>query len=234
MFAIEVRIGQSHEIECADQSPKWKFSINDVWHLCLTWAKFIQFPNFLCSNNKGQNSQKEKKNVQEKGWQQRLSGAYVNSHFGFMKGNKKDGGKRKRAMALFESEGSFVHREQHYPFLLLTTFPLLISMPFCILGRHCSVAREYAVRLKTRKAIVAVERRAKKFPFSFSRCKLVHSYTLFAKCFRSIQKRAGFDKQVFWRTKICGSWNWKIWRIEIDLFYFSRKFHNLNVLTVRK
>jgi len=41
----------------------------------------------------------------------------------------------------------------------------LISMPFCILVRHCSAAREYAVRLKARKAIVAVERRAKKIPF---------------------------------------------------------------------
>lgn len=120
----------------------------------------IQFPNF--SDDKG-----EKKDVRggkrKKGWQQWLSGAYVNSHFSFMKGNKKDGGKRKRVMALFESEGSFVHREQHYPFFPLTPlFPLLISMPFCILGRHCSAAREYAVRLKARKAIVAVERRAKK------------------------------------------------------------------------
>lgn len=171
------------------------------------------------------NTRKEKKvkNVEEKGWQQRLSGAYVNSHFGFMKGSKKDGRKRKRVMALFESEGSFVHREQHYPFLPLISFSLLILMPFCILGRHCSVAREYAVRLKARKAIVAVERRAKKSPFSFSRCKLVHSYTLFVECFRSIQRRAGFDKQVFWRTKIRGSWNWKIWRIETDLLYFFKQ-----------
>jgi len=36
-----------------------------------------------------------------------------------MKGNKKDGGKWKKATALFESEESSVHREQHYPFLLL-------------------------------------------------------------------------------------------------------------------
>lgn len=159
---------------------------------------------------------------------------YVNSHFGFMKGNKKDGWKRKRVMALFESEGSFVHCEQHYLFVPLTLFPLLISMPFCILGRHCSVAREYAVRLKARKAIVVVERQAKKSPFSFSRCKLVHSYILFAKCFRSIQRRTRFDKQVVWRTKICGSWNWKIWEIETDLLYFLSRFHNLNVLTITK
>lgn len=121
---------------------------------------------------------------------------YVNSHFGFTKGNKKDSGKRKRVTALFESEGSFVHREQHYPFLPLVPFRLLISMPFCILGRYCSGAQEYALRLKARKAIVAVERRAKKSPFSFSRCKLVHSYTLFAECFRSILRRVGFDKRV--------------------------------------
>lgn len=31
----------------------------------------------------------------------------------------------------------------------------------------------------------------KKSPFSFSRCKLVHSYTLFAECFRSIQEESG-------------------------------------------
>lgn len=47
-------------------------------------------------------------------------------------------------------------------YLSLFSLPPLISMPFCILGRHCSVAREYAVHLKARKAIVAVERRAKK------------------------------------------------------------------------
>lgn len=116
------------------------------------------------------------------------------------------------------------------------TVPLLISMPFCILGRHCSVAREYAVRLKARKAIVAVERRAKKkSPFSFSRCKLVHSYTLFAECFRSIQRRVGFDRRVFWGGReIRGSWNWKIWGIETDLLYFSRKFRNLNVFIATK
>ncbi|KAL0109278.1 hypothetical protein PUN28_014399 [Cardiocondyla obscurior] len=92
-------------------------------------------------------------------WRRRLSVAYVNSHFGLMKGNKKDGGERKRVMALFESEGSFVHCKRHYPFLP-------------------SVAREYAVRLKARKAIVAVERRAKKSPLSRSRSRGANSRIL--------------------------------------------------------
>lgn len=93
---------------------------------------------------------------------------------------------------------------------------LLISMLFCILGRHCSVAREYAACLKARKAIVVVERRAKKSPFSFSR-RILALYSRSA-----LNRIGGWDstEQVFPRTEIRESWNWKIREIGTDLFIY--------------
>lgn len=99
---------------------------------------------------------------------------------------------RKRVTAVFESEGSYVGSAA-LPLSYPTPSPVpLTSMPFCILGRHCSVAREYAACLEARKAIVAVERRAKKSPFLVL---AMHSCTLFAECFESAPNRGmGFDR----------------------------------------
>lgn len=66
-------------------------------------------------------------------------------------------------------EAPYVASSITLSYLSLSSLLPLISMPFCILGRHCSVAREYAVHLKARKAIVVVERRAKKNLLSRSR-----------------------------------------------------------------
>lgn len=125
-----------------------------------------------------------------------------------------------------ESDGSFRVRGKlrrkrgitpFLPYSFSSPFHL-ISMPFCILGRHCSVAREYTACLKARKAIVAVERRAKKSPFSFSRCILA----LYSRSALNPRRIGGWDstEQVFRKSKIRESWNWKIRGIGTDLFIY--------------
>lgn len=150
-----------------------------------------------------------------------------------MKGNKKDGGKRGRGRRHFSSpkEASYIASAA----LPSLTLPYLIPFSSCLF--RCRSAYWGAIVASpenTRRAWKRVRRSSplngeqKNSPFSFSRCKPVHSCTLFAECFESTSNREmGFDKQLFRRTKIRESWNWKIREIGTDLFiylFFSKKF----------
>jgi len=125
------------------------------------------------------------------------------------------------------------------PFLTSRSLPScrLFRSPFCILGRHCSVAREYAVHLKARKAIVAVERRAKKNLLSRSRDASPCILALYSRsALNPSRRRVGFDKQVLSRRR--RSADPGIERFEESgriHFIFQEKFksQNLNVLSAK-
>lgn len=142
-----------------------------------------------------------------------------------MKGNKKDSEKRKSATVLFRVRRKLRTSRVALPFLTSRSPSLRLfrcrSAYWDAIVASPENTRCTWKRVKRSSPLNGEQK--KKSPFSFPRCKPMHSCTLFAECFESIPKRVGFDKQVLSRTKIRGFSNWKIRRIGSDSFYFPGK-----------